>query len=112
MASLKRVFAAFLALVMIFGLSPIGSMRTTAYAEGAFGYVNILHTQSEGITFGGNNARLTNKYTYNTGTLWGITDHHINSMPATFCLDPTDGFRPEPQVPEHQVQGSGECLEP
>lgn len=91
MASLKRAFAAFLALVMIFGLSPIGSMKATAYAEGAFGYANIVHTQSDGMTFGGNNVRPTNKYTGNTGTLWGITDHYINNMSATFCLDPTIG---------------------
>ena len=62
----KRILAVVMALVMMFGLFP-ASFIPSAYAE--------VHTEDNGIGLGGNNARLTNKYTGNTGTLYGINNH-------------------------------------
>ena len=78
---LKRVFAVMLTLVMMFGLFPT-EFATSAYAE--------VHTEANGIGFGGNNARLTNKYTGVTGTAYGINNHILSGADA-FCLDPTIG---------------------
>ena len=75
----KRLFALLLTLVMMIGLFP-ASFVPPAYAE--------VHTESNGIGLGGNNARLTNKYTGNTGTLYGINNHILGGADA-FCIDPT-----------------------
>ena len=77
----KRLFALLLTLVMMIGLFPAGFVPP-AYAE--------VHTESNGIGLGGNNARLTNKYTGNTGTLYGINNHILGGADA-FCIDPTIG---------------------
>ena len=66
---LKRVFAVMLTLVMMFGLFPT-EFATSAYAE--------VHTEANGIGFGGNNARLTNKYTGVTGTAYGLNNHILS----------------------------------
>ena len=77
----KRILAVVMALVMMFGLFPT-SFIPSAYAE--------VHTEDNGIGLGGNNARLTNKYTGNTGTLYGINNHILGGAQA-FCIDPTIG---------------------
>jgi len=81
MTLLKRVFTVMLTLVMMFGLFPT-KFAPLAYAE--------VHTEANGIGFGGNNARLTNKYTGVTGTAYGINNHILSGADA-FCLDPTIG---------------------
>ena len=81
MKVMKRMFAAMLSVVMLLGLFP-GQLTPTAYAE--------VHTENNGIGLGGNNAVLVNKFTANTGTLYGINNHQLGGVDA-FCLDPTIG---------------------
>ena len=81
MKVMKRMFAALLTFVMLLGLFP-NQFAPAAYAE--------VHTENNGIGLGGNNAVLINRFTANTGTLYGINNHQIGGVDA-FCLDPTIG---------------------
>lgn len=77
----NRILAVVMTLVMLLGLFP-ADFIPPAYAE--------VHTEDNGIGLGGNNARLTNKFTGNTGTLYGINNHILGGAHA-FCIDPTIG---------------------
>ena len=81
MTLLKRVSAVMLTLVMLLALFP-AELVPRAYAA--------VHSEANGIGFGGNNARVTNKYTGVTGTVYGINNHILSGLDA-FCLDPTIG---------------------
>lgn len=81
MKVMKRFMAAALILLMLIGLLP-AEFVPAAYAE--------VHTENNGIGLGGNNAVLINRFTANTGTLYGINNHQIGGTDA-FCLDPTIG---------------------
>ena len=81
MQVLKRFFAGVLTFVLLRGLFTAG-LSPAAYAE--------VHTENNGIGLGGNNAVLINRFTGNTGTLYGINNHQMGGVDA-FCLDPTIG---------------------